>query len=132
MADINASATHVSLLLRLRQDPSDQPAWRDFVKRYGARIYNWCRHWNCQEADAEDVTQNVLLVLAERMREFTYDPAGSFRAWLKTVAQHAWSRHVERQRRPGHGSGGSGVLPVLHSVEARDDLVTRLAEEYDR
>jgi RNA polymerase sigma-70 factor (ECF subfamily) len=127
-----ASATHVSLLLRLRQDPSDQTAWRDFVKRYGAQIYAWCRRWDCQEADAEDVTQNVLLILAEKMREFTYDPAGSFRAWLKTVSQHAWSRYVERQQHPGRGSGGSDVLPVLHSVEARDDLVTRLEEEFDR
>ena len=36
------------------------------------------------------VTQIVLLKLATKLRDFAYDPSRSFRAWLKTVAQHAW------------------------------------------
>ena len=32
-----------------------------------------------QEADAKDVTQMVLVRLAERMRTFAYDPSKSFR-----------------------------------------------------
>ena len=132
MCHASAGTTDVSLLLRLQRDPSDQIAWRDFVQRYGRRIYLWCRQWQVQDADAEDVTQNVLLVLAEKLREFRYDPAGSFRAWLKTVAHHAWSKYVAGQRRAGQGSGDSRVLPLLHSLEARDDLAAKLEEEFDR
>jgi RNA polymerase sigma factor (sigma-70 family) len=126
------SATDVSLLLRLRQDPTDQVAWSNFVKRYGRRVYFWCRQWQLQEADAEDVTQNVLLILAEKLREFQYDPNGSFRAWLKTVAHHAWSRYIATQQRPGQGTGDSHTLELLHSLEARDDLAAKLEEEFDR
>ena len=132
MDPVFASATDVSLLIRLCQDPTDQVAWGNFIKRYGRRIYLWCRQWQLQEADAEDVTQNVLLILAEKLREFRYDPTGSFRAWLKTVAHHAWSKYVTGQGRPGRGTGDSQTLGLLHSVEARDDLAAKLEEEFDR
>src|SRR5262249_59714269 len=85
-----------------------------------------------QEADAQDVTQAVLLRLAVRMRDFAYDPQGSFRAWLKTVARHAWSAFVDSRQRPGAGSGDPQVLEQLHSVAARDDLLKRVEEGFDR
>jgi RNA polymerase sigma factor (sigma-70 family) len=126
------SGTRVSLLGRLRRDPSNQAAWGAFVEHYGARIYEWCRRWNLQEADAQDVTQNVLLKLAEKLRDFDYDPSRSFRAWLKTLTYHAWSDFQEARRRPGLGSGDSHVALLLDSVAAREDLLLRLEEEFDR
>jgi RNA polymerase sigma-70 factor (ECF subfamily) len=132
MDPISASTTDVSLLMRVGHDPGNEQAWRDFVKRYGRQIYLWCRRWQLQDADAEDVTQNVLVILAEKMREFRYDASGSFRAWLKTVTQHAWSKYVARLQRPGQGSGDSSVLSQLHTLEARDELAAKLEEEFDR
>ncbi len=126
--DSNTSAT---LLARLRQVPPDQAAWAQFMERYGRKIYGWCRQWNLQEADAEDVTQNVLLKLAEKMQTFVYDPARSFRAWLKTVARHAWSDYWSG-RKAAVGAGGSQAVELLQTVEAREDLVRRLEEEFDR
>src|SRR6185312_2007620 len=68
MGHAEGSTTDVSLLLRLGRDPSDQAAWEQFVARYGAKIYAWCRDWRLQEADARDVTQTVLAKLAVQMR----------------------------------------------------------------
>src|SRR5687767_1486677 len=94
------SETRVSLLGRLRHDVTDQAAWSEFVDHYGVKIHDWCRRvWGLQDADARDVTQSVLLKLATRMRDFEYDPGRSFRAWLKTVTQHAWSDFRDSQRR---------------------------------
>jgi RNA polymerase sigma-70 factor (ECF subfamily) len=126
------SGTRITLLGRLRRDPTNQAAWAEFVEHYGSKIYGWCRKWNLQEADAQDVTQNVLLKLAQKLREFTYDPERSFRAWLKTLTYHAWSDFLESRQRPGLGSGDSRVGDMLHSVEARDDLVKHLEAEFDR
>jgi RNA polymerase sigma-70 factor (ECF subfamily) len=122
----------VSLLGRLRRDPTNQACWDAFVEHYGAKIYDWCRRWNLQEADAQDVTQNVLLKLAEKMHDFEYDPSRSFRAWLKTLTHHAWVDYQEARRRGGLGSGDSQVGLMLDSVEAREDLLQRLGEEFDR
>jgi RNA polymerase sigma-70 factor (ECF subfamily) len=125
------SKTSASLLARLRQVPADQDAWADFTERYGRKIYAWCRRWNLQGADAEDLTQDVLLKLAEKMQTFVYDPAKSFRAWLKTVVRHAWSDSWAG-RNAAVAAGGSQALELLRTVQAREDLVRRLEEEFDR
>jgi RNA polymerase sigma factor (sigma-70 family) len=125
------SQTSATLVARLRQVPADQLAWAEFSERYGRKIYAWCRQWNLQQADAEDVTQTVLLKLAEKMRTFEYDPARSFRAWLKTVARNAWNDYWSG-RKAVVAAGGSHALEALHTVEAREDLVRRLDDEFDR
>jgi RNA polymerase sigma factor (sigma-70 family) len=125
------SRTGTTLLGRLRRDPTNQAAWNEFVDQYGPKIYRWCRRWNLHEADAEDVTQMVLLKLAEKLRTFVYDPSRSFRAWLKTLTQHAGSDFGERQQRPGRGSGDSDVRALLQTVAARDELVQQLEEQFD-
>src|SRR6266487_1159865 len=90
MADAWLPTTCPTLLARLRHDPSNESAWEEFVEHYGRHIYRWCRQWKLQDADAEDVTQDILVKLTQKLRAFTYDPSRSFRGWLKTVAHHAW------------------------------------------
>jgi RNA polymerase sigma-70 factor (ECF subfamily) len=123
--------TNPTLFDQLRQDPTDQRAWGRFVDQYGPRIYYWCRQWRLQDADAEDVTQNVLAKLAEKMRFFQYDPARRFRGWLKTLAHHAWRDFLDSQRRSGQGSGSPALEAVLDGMAARADLVQRLEEAFD-
>ena len=129
MADSN---TRVSLLGRLRLTPTDEQAWSEFVERYGRQVYAWCRQWGLQEADAEDVTQNVLADLARQMRTFEYQPSGRFRSWLRTIAHRAWCDLLTGRKAATTGSGDSVVLGLLHSVEARDDLLKHLDWECQR
>lgn len=124
------SQTSATLLARLRQAPADQAAWRRFTECYGRQIYAWCRKWNLQEADAEDVTQNVLIKLADKMKTFVYDPEKSFRGWLKTVTRNAWSDYWATRK--AVAVGGSQAVEMLATVEAREDLVRRLDGEFDR
>ncbi len=124
--------TSLTLLGRLREVPADPAAWHEFVRRYGPVLLGWCRHWKLQEADADDVTQTVLVHLADKLRSFRYDPNRSFRCWLKTITHHAWFDFLEDRRRPGLGSGDTAVLVALDAVEAREDLLARLQELFDR
>jgi RNA polymerase sigma-70 factor (ECF subfamily) len=124
--------TRASLLHRLRQAPPDQQAWAEFVDRYGRQIHAWCHRWGLQEADAQDVTQTVLLQLASKLRTFTYDPSRRFRGWLKTLTHHAWSDFLAACRPGVKGSGDSGVQELLNNVEARDELTRRLQKTYDQ
>jgi RNA polymerase sigma-70 factor (ECF subfamily) len=126
------SRTSPTLLRRLRDEPMDQAAWAEFVERYAPKVYDRCRQWKLQEADAEDVTQMVLARLAERMRTFAYDPGSSFRGWLRTLTRHAWSDFVRHRARAGRGQGGGQVDALLQSVEAGDGLVAQLEEQFDR
>jgi RNA polymerase sigma-70 factor (ECF subfamily) len=124
------SQTSATLLAKLRKFPADQAAWAQFAERYGRKIYAWCRQWNLQEADAEDVTQTVLMKLAEKMQTFEYDQGRSFRAWLKTITRHAWSDYWSARK--AAVAGGSDAVELLRTVEAREDLVRRLDDEFDR
>ncbi len=126
------SGTRISLLGRLRKDPSDQAAWAELVEHYGSKIHAWCLRWSIQEADAQDVTQDVLLKLARAMQTFTYDPSRSFRAWLKTLTNHALTDFLDSRPKTGVGSGDSQVGKMLHGAPARADLLVRLDEEFDR
>jgi RNA polymerase sigma factor (sigma-70 family) len=128
----DTSQTSITLLGRLRKDPKDQAAWSDFVARYQAKILQWCRGWGLQESDAQDVTQAVLLKLNRLMATFAYDPSRSFRAWLKTLAHHAWRDLVAESKRAGIGSGDSRMGEFFENLHAGDDLVQKLEEEFRR
>jgi RNA polymerase sigma factor (sigma-70 family) len=132
MPQDHSSRTSVTLLGRLRRAPNDQAAWKDFVARYRPQILLWCHRWRLQEADAEDVTQVVLLKLNGLMATFVYDPSKSFRGWLKTLTHHAWRDLVSDRRRVGLGSGDSAMREFFESLEAGDDLVQHLEEEFRR
>jgi RNA polymerase sigma-70 factor (ECF subfamily) len=130
MADDPLPTTRVTLLSQLRQDPSNQAGWDEFVELYGRHIYRWCRNWSLQDADAEDVTQNILMKLTQKLRAFAYDPSRSFRGWLKTVAHHTW-RDFEDSRRAHAAVGDRRAQDLILTLEAREDLMQKLEEAFD-
>ena len=131
MSGESLARTNPSLLGRLKRDSSDPHAWSDFVRRYGSDILRWCRKWHLQDADAQDITQTVLLKIAQKLRTFDYDAKRSFRAYLKTLTRYAVADFLE-ERTPGKGQGGSVALEQLHAVEARDDLLMHLESAFDQ
>lgn len=128
MAPPSLAQTRLSLLSRLRHE--DGSAWSEFVAYYGPQIHAWSRRWGLQDADSEDVTQAVLIKLAVKMRSFVYQPGGSFRAWLKTLARHAWYDFIAERR---HALGDASVNreQALESLAACADLEARLADAFD-
>jgi RNA polymerase sigma factor (sigma-70 family) len=132
MAQATGYSTRISILMALRADPGDQSAWSAFVDRYGPQIHAWCLRWRLQDADAQDVTQNVLLKLVRHLPEFAYDPSRSFRGWLRTLTAHSWSDFIRDQVRGVRGAADSVVADRLDTVQARVDLVRHLEETYDR
>jgi RNA polymerase sigma-70 factor (ECF subfamily) len=131
MVDTNSlQRTSASLLARLGGATLDQDAWSQFVHRYGQQVYRWCRKWQLQEADAQDVTQGILVKLAVKLRTFRYDPARSFRAYLKTLTRYALCDFLAN-RPPDAGSGDSQVCDRLAQVAAQVDLLEHLRAEFD-
>jgi RNA polymerase sigma factor (sigma-70 family) len=110
--------------------PPDQAAWNEFIDRYGPRIIRWCRAWGLQDADALDVSQTVLTRLAIRLREFEYASSRSFRGLLRKLVHDLLKDALPRRGR-FVGGGERDVLETLGTLEARQDLIQRLEEEYD-
>jgi RNA polymerase sigma-70 factor (ECF subfamily) len=131
MVDAPFPTTRLTLLTQLRQAPSDQAGWEEFVEHYGRHIYRWCRRWKLQHADAEDVTQDILLKLTQKLRAFTYDPSRGFRRWLKTVAHHAWRDFEDSCRHAQPAGGDRQVAELMDNLEAREDLIRKLQGAFD-
>lgn len=101
----------------------DRDAWREFVEHYGAKIFHWCRNRGLQDADAEDLTQDLLIKLVEQLKTFKYDPTRSFRAWLKTITIHALIDAVKKHRR---------IQELVNDVAAQKSLIQELQPQFDR
>lgn len=118
--------TSPSLLLRIR-DSSDDAAWSMFQEIYLPIIRSFCLHWGLQNADADDVAQEVLAVIARIMPSFDYEPGrGRFRAWLGTVTCNEIKTFLARERtRKTHGPPTSVDLQTLaDSVSEWTDIFT--------
>lgn len=131
MAD--SPRTRPSLLVRLR-DSRDHEAWTQFVKVYGPLIYGFARKQGVQDADAADLMQESLRIVAQAIKQLDYDPQrGSFRGWLFTVVRNQLFRFWSRHALGGRGTGDSGVLERLHEVPSPDDPADAMwEEEYER
>src|SRR3954447_22312110 len=110
--------TRPSLLARLR-DARDRDAWGEFVDLYGPLVYRYGRRQGLQDADAADLTQNVMQALASRL---DYDAArGPFRAWLFGVARRQLLKQIERNQRQPRGSGDTTAMLHLQDEAAPDE-----------
>jgi len=124
--------TPPSLLERIRSDPGRE-AWCTFVDLYTPLLFRWARRLGLGEHDAADLVQDVFAALVEKLPEFRYDPAGSFRAWLRTVLLNRWRNRL-RQRSPRQTAAGCADLtgvpgpeeaPPFEEEEYRQALVAR-------
>jgi RNA polymerase sigma-70 factor (ECF subfamily) len=120
-----------SLLIRLSQQARDEHAWEEFVRRYQPCIRRWCCDQGLQQADVEDVTQNVLEHLLTSMREFRYDPSRSFRAWLRIVTVRACTRFIFREHRAA-GRKDPSALQHIDDAPARQELARRIEKVFDQ
>jgi RNA polymerase sigma-70 factor (ECF subfamily) len=122
--------TRPSLLVRIR-DGADDEAWRLFVDLYGPLVYAFGRRKGLQDADAADLTQDVMQSVAGAVRSLEYDPRrGSFRGWLHTVACH---RLIDFQRkRQMRGSGDTAVQAVLEAQPAPPEPDPDWDRDYER
>jgi len=79
--------TRNSLVLRLKE-PADAEAWFEFCEIYEPLILRIARSRGLQNADANDLAQDVFVRIAKSVRRWKPDPEkGSFRGWISTIAR---------------------------------------------
>jgi len=112
--------TRASLLLRIR-NPRDERAWVEFQAIYEPLVYRLVRRKGFQDADARELTQEVLLAVANAIQRWDPDPArGSFRAWLFRTARNLMVNFLAREQRHPHGVGQTDFARWLENQPAAD------------
>jgi RNA polymerase sigma-70 factor (ECF subfamily) len=118
------------LLLRLR-DLQDKEAWELFTQTYAPLVYSSCRRQGLQEADAADVSQEVLTQIARSIEAFDYRPErGRFRDWLGAVVRSKVGRFRRKQRGAAPGTGTDNKAAAADAVAA-SPIDTEWADEFN-
>ncbi len=124
-------STRPSLLVRLR-DHQDQEAWQRFAALYAPLLYRYGRNHRLQDADAADLTQEVLQAVSGAIGRLDYDPRrGTFRSWLFTLAHRKLCDLLTRRQKQLQAAGGSAAQERLDEVPAPADEEA-WNQEYDR
>jgi RNA polymerase sigma-70 factor (ECF subfamily) len=110
--------TPPSLLEQLRHLGASD-AWEHFVKLYTPLLLHWARGLGLRQQDAEDLVQDVFLVLVQKLPQFRYDPNKSFRAWLRTVTLNKWK---DRRPPPGRPRQVGSVPPAQQAILVSPEL----------
>src|SRR5262245_403700 len=117
----NLPSTRPSLLLRIR-DRDDAQSWGEFTRLYGPIVYRFGRKRGLQDADAADLTQEVLRNVAASIGRLSYDRArGTFSGWLFTLAHRRLHDLLARRARQAQGTGDSAVRERLGEQPGRDE-----------
>lgn len=75
-------STRASLLERVR-DPQNKDSWREFFLLYQPLLYRYARRRGLGRDDAEEVVQQCMTMLLEKMPRFEYvREKGGFKRWL--------------------------------------------------
>ncbi len=113
--------TRASLLLRI-QDPEDVEAWSEFQEIYAPLVYRLGRSRGLQDADAQELAQEVMIAVAGAIQRWQPDrQRGRFRTWLYRVARNTLINLLAKQSRREQAAGDTNVQQMLLQVTAGDD-----------
>ena len=111
--------TNKELLLLIRED--DMVAFYQLYERYSRRLYGFVLRYIKQEADAEEIVQEVFIKIWEKRK--TIDVYSSFESFLFTVAYNAT---ISQFRKRASEKKYLEHLKSLQQVERAPDLTDEI------
>jgi RNA polymerase sigma-70 factor, ECF subfamily len=118
--------TSVSLLDRLKAARPDASDWDRLQAIYLPLITRWLGRVSDIGVGADDLAQEVFVVVIREIPRFERQREGSFRAWLRQVTVNKVRTH--RRRRPRRRGGRDAADAFLNNLA---DPNSELAREWD-
>jgi RNA polymerase sigma-70 factor (ECF subfamily) len=124
--------TSASLLDRLAAQPTDAD-WQRLHELYSPLLHAWLARAGVPATDADDVTQEVMLVVFREVKSFERRGVGAFRAWLRTILTHRIRDYFRGRQHRATATGDSAFLDKLAELEAPDSALSQLWDrEHDQ
>jgi RNA polymerase sigma-70 factor (ECF subfamily) len=117
--------TSVSLLERLAGAPTDDD-WRRLLDLYQPLLRAWVARAGVAASDADDLSQDVLLVVFREVGGFARRGPGAFRGWLRTILAHRVRDHFRGRKNRPTATGDSDFLRRLDELESPESALSRL------
>jgi RNA polymerase sigma-70 factor (ECF subfamily) len=119
--------TSVSLLERLAGRPTDDD-WRRLLDLYQPLLRAWMTRSGVALSDADDLIQEVMLVVFREVSGFKRRGNGAFRSWLRTIMAHRVSNHL----RAGRYRPATGDRDLLQQLDELESPESELSQQWDR
>ncbi len=123
-----AHTTSLTLLERLAQG-ADDADWTKLLSIYRPFIQYQVRSYADLADQADDISQEVMLVLMRDLPTFERQRKGSFRSWLRTVTVNQLRTAARRSRRQPRPAGAQP--DVLQQIEDLADPVSLASVKWD-
>ena len=109
------------MIVRLRQH-DDVAAWTEFEEIYRPLIIRLARNRGLQDADAYEISQEVMARVAAAIERWDPDPErGSFRGWLSRITRNMVVQFFRNQNRIPKTNGESNVQELLEAQPAASE-----------
>jgi RNA polymerase sigma-70 factor (ECF subfamily) len=127
------SPTSATFLERLR-DRADAEAWQRLVDLYSPLLTGWLRRHTLQDADVDDLVQEVLLTVAREAPQFQHSGRpGAFRHWLRTILANRLREFWRARRLRPAATGDCDFAGILDQLEDPNSGISRLwDQEHDQ
>ena len=127
------SSTPLSLLDRLRTAKPDAAEWRRLHDLYLPVIRHWLSRVPALRDEAEDLAQEILVVLFRELPTFERRRHGSFRAWLRQVTVNRVRACCKARRKQPLAGLGPEVDAMLNQLEdPASDQARQWDQDHDR
>lgn len=123
--------TSVSLLERLRAEPSDGD-WERLHTLYAPLIRRWLAADPGLRGEADDLAQEVMVVVLREVGRFERRRDGSFRKWLRFVAVNRVREHRRAAARRPHPADAATDGFLAQLADPASDLSAAWDRDHDK
>jgi RNA polymerase sigma-70 factor (ECF subfamily) len=124
--------TSLSLLERL-QSQSDPAGWERLMELYEPLIRSWLSRLGLQRTDRDDLTQEVISRVFQKIGAFQRSEEGSFRRWLRGITVNCLREFWRDAKRRPRAVGGTDFVVVLDQLQDSGHALSRVwDDEHDR
>ena len=117
--------TSLSLLERACGDARDE-AWQELATIYTPLLRSWLFRLGVQEADTDDLIQDVLIVVSRELPRFEHTGRkGAFRSWLRTILVHRVRDFWRARKYRPAATGGSSWAEQLEQLADESSSASR-------
>jgi len=97
----------------------DESAWEELAKTYTRRVYSLCYRFTGNEAQAQELTQEVFLRVFKNLKSFRA-AEGSLLTWLSRLTRNLLIDHYRRSRLDRATDSLEEQLPTLEQASGAD------------
>lgn len=115
-------------LLQRAVDTGSNSAWEELVETYRRFIYHILNQLNIDQADIDDLSQQVLFTLTQSLPNYDRRKA-KFRTWLSTIIRNTAFSHHRKLNRYRTRFETSGRLEYFEDTSCTESALDRLIQQ---